>query len=253
MVDLPANPFKTALQKGRLQRGIWFTLRDSLAAEMLAGCGYDWMLIDTEHSPMAAPDVLSMLQAVAPYPVSPIVRPGSLDVAEIKKLLDLGAQSILVPMVNDADMACEAVAAVRYPPEGLRGVSGMSRANRFGKVPGYHPRASEAICLLVQVESVEALGNIEEIAAVEGVDGIFVGPADLAASLGHPGESSHPEVVDAGLDAVRRIAAAGVPPGILTMDPQVYDDAIAAGALFVSRDLDLIAMRKGLSPLPERD
>jgi 2,4-dihydroxyhept-2-enedioate aldolase (EC 4.1.2.-) len=250
MTDLPVNTFKRALREGRLQRGIWCTLSDTLAAEMLAGCGFDWLMFDTEHSALDPIAVLPLLQAVAPYPVTPIVRPGALNPPEIKKLLDLGAQTLLVPMIHDAAAAALAVAAVTYPPEGIRGVSGMTRASRFARVPAYHRRAREEICLIVQVESVEALGNIEAIAAVPGIDAIFVGPADLAASFGFPGEPSHPEVTAAVLDAIRRIAAAGLPAGILTSDNAVYDAAIAAGARFAARDIDLVAMRKGLSPIP---
>ncbi|MBC7146731.1 MAG: 4-hydroxy-2-oxo-heptane-1,7-dioate aldolase [Thioclava marina] len=247
MVDLPRNSFKAALKAFGVQRGCWCTMSDPLATELIAGCGYDWMMFDTEHSALDARSVLPLLQAVAPYPVSPIVRPGSLDAAEIKKILDLGAQTILVPMVHDAEMARAAVAAVEYPPQGMRGVSGMNRATRFAKIPGYHKIAREEICLVVQIESVEGLSNLEGIAAVPGVDGIFVGPADLAASLGHPGEPSHPETTAAVLDAIARIRAAGLPPGILTTDDEVYQRALEAGAVFVSRDIDLIALRKGLT------
>ncbi|MCB1395290.1 MAG: 4-hydroxy-2-oxo-heptane-1,7-dioate aldolase [Rhodobacter sp.] len=247
MTDLPKNRFKAALAAMQLQRGLWCQIQDPLAVEMLAGEGFDWMLFDTEHSPMDALTVLPLLQAVAPYPVSAIVRPGSLNVAEIKKILDTGAQTILVPMVQNAEEAALAVASVTYPPEGIRGVAGATRAAGFGRIKGYHRRASEEICLLVQVETREALDHIEAIAAVPGVDGIFVGPADLAASLGHPGEATHPDVRAAVVDAIRRIRAAGKPPGILTMDPVLFEAAVEAGAVFVSRDLDLLALRKGLS------
>lgn len=251
MVDLPKNAFKQALKNGQIQRGIWCTLSDSIAAEMLAGCGFDWLMFDTEHSPLDPASVLPLLQASAPYPVSPIVRPGSLNAPEIKKLLDLGAQTILVPMIHTAEQAQQAAAAVAYPPTGIRGVSGITRATLFGKVADYHRYARDEICLIVQVESIEGLDNIEEIAAVDGIDGIFVGPADLAASLGYPGEPSHPKVTAAVLDAITRITATGTPSGILTLDNSVYNQAIAAGALFVARDLDLTAMRKGLSTFAE--
>lgn len=247
MTDLPKNAFKAALRAGQLQRGIWCTIRDPLVAEMLADCGFDWLMFDTEHSPMDPISVLPMLQAVAPYPVTPIVRPGSLNPAEIKKLLDIGAQTILVPYVQSAQEAAQAVAAVTYPPEGIRGVSGITRATRFGRIPGYHTRAREEICLIVQVETVEAMAKIEEIAAVPGVDAIFVGPADLAASLGFAGQPNHPTVTAAVLESIRRITAAGLPAGILTLNEAVYQEAIAAGALFAARDLDIAALRAGLS------
>ncbi|MFZ7091114.1 HpcH/HpaI aldolase family protein [Primorskyibacter sp. 2E233] len=247
MAELKTNTFKAALQRMELQRGLWCTMSDQLAAEMMADCGFDWMMFDTEHSPMDPVGLLPLLQAVAPYPVTPIVRPTCLNAAEIKKLLDIGAQTILVPYVQNSEEAAQAVAAVTYPPAGIRGVAGLTRATQFGKIPGYHKRARDEICLIVQVETKEAMDNIESIAAVDGIDGVFVGPADLAASLGYPGEPNHPEVTKAVLDSIRRIRAAGVPPGILTLSEEVRDQAIEAGAVFVAGDLDLAALRKGLS------
>ncbi|MCB1355275.1 MAG: 4-hydroxy-2-oxo-heptane-1,7-dioate aldolase [Maritimibacter sp.] len=246
MAALRKNTFKSALQAGRRQRGLWCTVNDGLVAEMCAGMGYDWMLFDTEHSALDPLSVLPLLQAVAPYPVAPIVRPGSLNPAEIKKLLDLGAQNILVPMVQDAREAAAAVAAVEYPPAGIRGVSGLTRATAFAEIPGYHKAARSEIALLVQVETLGAVDQIEAIAAVPGVDGIFVGPADLAAALGHAGEPSHPEVIEASLDAIRRIVAAGKPAGFLSLDEGFVAEVEAAGATFVSKDIDLAAMKRGL-------
>lgn len=247
MTDLPKNHFKAALRDGRLQRGIWCTINDPLVAEMLAGCGFDWMMFDTEHSPQDALTVLPLLQAVAPYPVTPIVRPGALNPVEIKKLLDFGVQTLLVPYVQTADEARLAAASVTYPPDGIRGVSGLTRATRFATIPDYARRAREEICLIIQVETAAALTEIEAMAAVPGIDAIFVGPADLAASLGHPGNPAHPEVRAAVLDAIRRIGAMGLPAGILTGDPTLYAEALQAGALFVSRDIDMAALKRGLS------
>ena len=247
MTTLPKNRFKAALAEGRPQRGLWCTIRDPLVAEMCARAGFDWMLFDTEHSPLDALAVLPLLQAVAPYPVSPIVRPGSLNVPEIKKILDLGAQTILIPMINSAQEAALAVAAVEYPPQGIRGVSGVSRATGFGEIAGYHKAARDQIAVLLQVETLQAIDQIEAIAAVPGVDGIFVGPADLAAALGYPGESGRPEVRAAVVDAIRRIVATGVPAGFLSPDPTYADAASAAGALFVARDIDIVALKRGLA------
>lgn len=247
MTDLRKNHFKEQIAAMNVQRGLWCQIQDPLAIEMLAGEGFDWMLFDTEHSPLNASTVLPLLQAVAPYPVSAIVRPGSLNVAEIKKILDLGAQSILIPMIQNAEEAALAVASVTYPPAGIRGVAGATRASGFGWIKGYHRIAHRETCLLLQVETREALDQIEAIAAVPGVDGIFVGPADLAASLGYPGEATHTDVRATIVDAIRRIRAAGKPPGILTMDPVLFDMALDAGAVFVARDLDLLALRKGLT------
>ncbi|QDL94574.1 4-hydroxy-2-oxo-heptane-1,7-dioate aldolase (plasmid) [Paroceanicella profunda] len=244
-MDLPKNAFKAALRAGHTQIGLWCTIPDPTVAEMLGATGYDWMLLDTEHSPMDVLGTLPLLRALAPAPVSAVVRPASLDVVEIKKALDCGARSLLIPYIQSAEEARAAVAAVRYPPAGIRGVAGMTRASGYGTIAGYHRRAGEEICLLLQVETAEALGEIEAIAAVEGVDGIFVGPADLAASLGHPGETGHPEVKAAVLDAIRRISAAGLPPGVLTLDQAFAAEAVEAGARFVAVDLDLSLLQRG--------
>ena len=246
MAQLPQNTFKAAIKAGLLQRGLWSTINDTLVAELCAAQGFDWMLFDTEHSALDPITVLPLLQAVAPYPVTPIVRPGSLNAAEIKKLLDLGAQTILVPMVNTPEQAAEAVRAVTYPPAGIRGVSGLTRATNFAAVAGYHKTAREQICLLIQVETLDAVDNIEAMAAVDGVDGIFVGPADLAAAMGHAGEPNHPEVKQACRDAIKRIVAAGQPAGILTLDEEFAAEAIELGATFVSKDVDMAALKRGL-------
>lgn len=247
MTTLPKNRFKAGLREGRLQHGLWCTINDPLVVEMCAHLGFDWLLLDTEHSPMDALGVLPLLQAAAPYPASAIVRPGSLNVPEIKKLLDFGTQTILVPMVQDAEEAALAVAAVEYPPAGIRGVSGMTRATAFGDLAGYHKAAREEIAVIVQVETLGAMNAIEDIAAVPGVDGIFVGPADLAAALGHAGEPGHPEVRDAVVDAVRRIVAAGKPAGFLSADEAYADLVTEAGARFVARDIDLVALKRALT------
>lgn len=246
MTTLRHNRFKAALKAGQLQRGLWSTINDTLVAEMCAQLGFDWMLFDTEHSALDPITVLPLLQAVAPYRVTPIVRPGSLNAAEIKKLLDLGAQTILVPMVNTAEQAAEAVAAVEYPPAGIRGVSGLTRATAFGDILGYHKEARKEIAVLVQVETLEAVNKIEDIATVPGVDGIFVGPADLAAALGHVGDPGHPEVRQAAIDAIKRIVAAGIPAGFLSADVSFADTVVEAGATYVARDVDMAALKRGL-------
>ncbi|MFH6787075.1 MULTISPECIES: 4-hydroxy-2-oxoheptanedioate aldolase [Methylobacterium] len=248
-MSLPENRFKRALREERQQIGLWCSLPGSYAAEAVAGSGYDWLLFDTEHSPGDPLTVLAQLQAVAPYPVSAVVRPAANDTVLIKRFLDLGAQTLLIPYVQDADEARAAVAATRYPPEGLRGVSGLTRATRFGRVPGYAKRAAEEICLLVQVETQAALDRLEEICAVEGVDGVFVGPADLAASLGHVGEPGHPEVVAAVEDAVRRIRAAGKPAGILTPDPTFAKTCIDLGTTFTAVAIDVGVLARGTEAL----
>lgn len=243
-MDLPRNAFKAALREGRVQIGMWSSFADPSVAELLAGCGYDWMMFDTEHSPFGAPEVVSLLRAVAPYPVTAVVRPGWNNPVEIKKLLDAGAQTLLIPYVQNADEARAAVSAVTYPPKGIRGVAGITRATRYGTVANYAERANEEICLLLQVETREALDNLDEIVSVEGVDGIFFGPADLAASLGHPGKPSHPEVMEAILDGIRRLSARAIPAGILSLDQAFLQEAKAAGAVFIAIDVDSGLLRR---------
>lgn len=250
-MTMPHNSFKAALAAGRRQIGIWCTIPDPGHAEALATCGFDWMLIDTEHTVIGPAVVQTMLQAAAPWPVACVVRPGSLDVVEIKRLLDAGAQSLLIPMINSADEARAAVAATRYAPQGIRGMAGLSRATRYGTVTDYATRAAQEICLLVQVETVAALDQIEPICAVDGVDGVFVGPADLAASMGYPGQSRHPAVTAAVLDAIARIRAAGKPAGILSQDPGVLEAAYDAGAGFVAVGIDQAIMLKGARALAQ--
>ena len=237
-MEPPANTFKRALRAGRQQIGLWCTLPGGYAAELLAGAGFDWLCLDTEHSPGDPLTVLTQLQAVAPYPVAPVVRPASNDAVLIKRFLDLGAQTLLIPYVQSAEEAARAVAAMRYPPNGVRGVSSLTRATRFGRVADYGARVEEDLCLLVQVETGEALDRLEEIAAVEGVDGVFVGPADLAASLGHLGQPGHPEVVAAVEDSIRRIVSRGMPAGILTPDIECARRCVALGATFTAVGVD---------------
>jgi 4-hydroxy-2-oxoheptanedioate aldolase len=251
-VDLPANPFKRALAEGRPQIGLWTNLASHLAVEIVAGSGFDWLLLDTEHAPNEVPMVLSQLQAMAAYPTHAVVRPAWNDMVMIKRLLDIGAQTLLVPYVQDAQQAGLAVANTRYPPRGQRGVAGISRASRFGRVRGYTARAHEELCVLVQVESRQALGHIEDIARVDGVDGIFLGPSDLAADMGHPGQAAHPEVQAAIEDAITRIRKAGKPPGILVLDETRARRYLDLGALFVAVGLDIDILARGSQALAAR-
>ena len=209
------NLFKQAIRDGRPQIGLWSSLCSNLAAEVIAGAGFDWILVDTEHAPNELPMVFSQLQALAGGTAAPVVRPAWNDMVLVKRFLDVGAQNLLIPYVQTAEEARAAVAATRYPPQGIRGVAVTHRANRFGRVKDYFNRANEEICLLVQIETRQALQNIEAIAAVEGVDGLFIGPSDLAAAFGHLGENNHPEVRAAIEDALKRIRQAGKAPGIL--------------------------------------
>ena len=239
IVDLPPNSFKRALAAGRPQIGLWCSLSSHYSVEVVAGSGFDWLLLDTEHSPNELPTVLSQLQAAAPYPTHPVVRVPWNDMVTIKRYLDIGAQSILIPYVQSEEEARNAVAYTRYPPAGLRGVAGTTRAARFGRVKEYARRAHEELCVLVQIENRAGLESLEKIAAVEGVDGVFIGPADLHASLGYLGETANPKVVPTIDDAIRRIRRAGKAPGILS---SVEADArrwLDCGALFVAVGADI--------------
>ena len=237
-MDLPVNRFKQALREGRQQIGLWNALPDPSVAELLAGAGFDWLLIDTEHAPADPITVLAQLQAVAPYPVSAVVRPATNDPVLVKRFLDIGVQSLLIPYVQTVAEAEQAVAAVRYPPRGVRGIATVSRATRFGRIEGYTAAAEREICLLVQIETKETLANVEAIAAVDGVDGLFIGPGDLAATLGFPGQTGHPEVVAVIEDTIRRIVATGKPAGILMTDPGAARRAIALGTTFTAVGID---------------
>jgi 4-hydroxy-2-oxoheptanedioate aldolase len=237
-MDIPRNAFKAAIKAGTQQIGLWCTLANSYALEAVAGAPFDWFLIDTEHSPQEMSNVLPQLQTLAAYPTSAVVRPAFNDEVLIKRLLDIGAQTLLIPMVNCAQDAERAVASMRYPPKGIRGVSSVTRATRFGRVKDYDSAAETELCLIVQVETVEALNHIEAIAAVDGVDAIFVGPADLAASMGYLGKPDNPEVCAAVLDAIRRIRKAGLPAGLLTPDADFARACIAAGSVFTAVGVD---------------
>lgn len=242
-MDLPRNTFKHALAAGQSQIGIWSTLSSNVTVELLAGAGFDWMLIDMEHSPADLESVFRQLQAAQPYPTHAVVRVPWNDAVMLKRILDIGAQSVLVPMVENAEEARAAVAAMRYPPKGIRGVGGTTRATRWGRVPEYPQRAESELCILLQVETVSALDQIEAIAAVDGVDGIFVGPADLHASFGHVGARHHPEVWERIEDAIRRIRAAGRAPGFLTSNEADSRRILELGGQFVAvgSDASLLA------------
>lgn len=246
----PTNRFKAALREGRHQVGVWNALGGPTAAELLASRGFDWIVVDTEHAPAEVTDVLPALQAIAGYPeVSAVARPAIGDWVLIKRLLDLGAQTLLVPYVQSAEEAEDLVRAMRYPPRGVRGAAGQTRASRFGTVEGYAIRAEEELCLIAQVETLAALDALEAIAGTEGVDGVFIGPSDLSASLGHPGEPMHPEVVAAIEDAIARLKAAGVPSGILTANADFARRCMELGTAFTAVGSDLGLLASGASAL----
>ena len=239
-MEIKQNTFKLALKNNeRAQIGLWLGLADPVCAEICAGAGFDWLLIDGEHAPNDVRSILAQLQAVAPYSAHPIVRPVSGDVQLIKQLLDIGAQTLLIPMVESAEQARLMVSAMRYPPIGIRGVgAALARASQWNRVTEYLHRANGQMCLLVQVETRLGLENLDAIAAVEGVDGVFIGPSDLSAALGHLGKPSHPDVQQAIETAIGRIRASGRAAGILTTDEAQARRYLSLGCNFVAVGLD---------------
>jgi len=248
-MENPQNGFKRALKAGKAQIGLWSSLSSNYTVEVIAGAGFDWILLDTEHSPSDLENLLTQLQAAAPYPTHPVVRVPWNDMVTIKRTLDIGAQSLLVPYVSTPQEAQAAVSHTRYPPAGVRGVAGTTRATRFGRIKDYARRAHEELCLLVQVETQQALDNIEAICAVEGVDGVFIGPADLHASLGHTGEIANPKVKPLIDDAIGRIRKAGKAPGILTPNEADAKHWLQCGALFVAVGADVGILARGAEAL----
>ena len=237
------NTFKQALRDGKPQIGLWASFADAYIAETLATAGFDWLLLDGEHAPNDLRSVLGQLQAVAAYPTHPIVRPPIGDVVLIKQYLEIGAQTLLIPMVDTAEQAARMVAATRYPPRGVRGVgSAGARSSRWSGVPQYLQHADDEMCVLVQVETKTGLANLAEIAAVEGVDGVFFGPADLSASMGFLGQPAHPEVVAALTRGIATVRAAGKAPGILMTDNTASRYYLDQGALFVAVGVDAMLM-----------
>ena len=246
------NPFKDRLAEPRSQRGMWCTLGSAFAIEVIAGAGFDWLLIDMEHSPNDVLSVLSQLQTLAGYPVAPVVRVPDNDPVLFKRLLDLGVQNFMVPDVQDVTQARLAAASIRYPPIGNRGVSALTRATRFGRIPDYPRLSNSAIALVVQIESPTAIKNIDEIAAVDGVDALFVGPGDLAARLGFIGEPMRQEVTEMVEQAVRRIVARGKVAGLLTADLGFAKRCEDLGASLVAVGVDVGILARGADALARK-
>ena len=251
-MDLPRNAFKHAIARGELQIGLWCSLCSPITAEIVSHSGFDWLLLDTEHSPNEVPDVLAQLQASQAGTASAIVRPAWNDMVLIKRFLDIGAQSLLIPFVQTPEEARRAVEATRYPPGGIRGITGSGRASRYGRVKDYLKNAGQEICVLVQVETRSALDQIEAIASVDGIDGVFIGPNDLAASFGHIGNWGHPDVQAALEGAVRRLKKIGKPAGILTPNEEEAKRFIQWGYVFVAVGADLGLLARGADALAKR-
>lgn len=251
MTTHPKNLFKARLGKQQ-QIGFFATLGSANLTEMLAGCGFDWVVIDTEHSPVELPDVIEHMRAVNTPGVSTLVRPSWNDMVTIKRLLDQGVQTLLIPYVETAEEARAAVSHTRFPPKGVRGVSGASRAANYGLTQGYFAAAEQELCVIVQIESTGALAQIEEIAAVDGVDAVFIGPSDLAASMGHIGNAQHPQVQAAIDDGLRRLKAIGKPAGYLTGSEEEFRRRLAEGVDFISFATDAVFIRNSAKALVER-
>lgn len=237
---MSTNPFKAALGRGESQVGLWLSMAQPYSAEICATAGFQWLLIDGEHAPNDVSSTLAQLQAVAPYTSHPVVRVVSGEVALIKQMLDIGVQTLLVPMVDTPEQAAALVAATRYPPQGIRGVgAAVARASQWGARRDYLDLANDEVCLLVQAETVTALKHLEALCRIDGVHGVFIGPADLAASMGHRGQPGHPEVQAAIEQAIRTITACGKAAGTLTSDIAQAKRYLALGARFVAVGIDV--------------
>ena len=250
--EFQSNVFKRALAVGKLQIGLWSSLCSNIAAEIISDSGFDWILLDTEHSPNEIPDLVTQLQAIQRGSATPIIRPAWNDAVLAKRCLDIGAQTLLFPYVQNAEEAKRAVASTRYPPHGIRGVSVAARASRYGRVPGYLTKANDEICVLVQVETRMALSELEQIAEVPGIDGVFIGPSDLAASLGHLGNPQATDVQTAVKDAVTRLKALGKPAGILTGNEEEARHYIDWGYLFVAVGADVGLLARNADALAKK-
>jgi 4-hydroxy-2-oxoheptanedioate aldolase len=248
----PQNPLKRALRDGQKQIGLWCSLGSNIAAEVIAGAGFDWLLLDMEHAPNDIAQVIGQLQAMAGGTATPVVRPAWNDPVLIKRILDVGAQSLLVPFIQTAEEARAAVAATRYPPAGIRGVASIHRANRYTRVKDYPKLADAEMCVVAQIETQKALDNIEAIAAVDGIDGLFIGPSDLSAAMGHLGNAGHPKVRAAIEDAGRRIRKTGKTAGILTAVEADAQHWVSCGYSFVAVGSDLSLLAKNSEELAAR-
>lgn len=243
----PKNSLKAALANGRMQRGVWLNLASPIATEIAAQAGFDWCLIDAEHGPNDGPLILSQLHAMSGAASTPVVRLPVADVRLVKQALDLGVQSLLIPMIETVDQAQNMVRATRYPPDGIRGVgASLARASGYGKVEDYVATANAEICLILQVESHAALQEAGAIAALDGVDAVFIGPADLAADMGHSGNSDAPDV-QAAIDAcIADIRETGTAVGILAFDPVAQSRYAEQGVTFIGVGSDVTTLATGL-------
>ena len=248
----PKNPFKEALAKGERQIGCWMSFADGQIAEIMGTCGFDWLVIDGEHAPNDIRSIRDQLIALTASPSHPVVRVPVGETWMIKQVLDAGAQTVLVPIVESADQARELVRACHYPPKGVRGVGATAaRATMFGSVSEYIQTADQEVCLLVQVENRAGIDALDEILQVEGIDGVFIGPADLSTDMGHQGNSAHPEVRAAIADAITRIKAAGIAPGILGVSEEATQAYLDMGAQFLAVGIDVLVLAQNSRALSQ--
>ncbi len=232
------NPFTHAIRKGEKQLGLWLTSASNSSAEIISSAGYDWVVVDMEHAPNHMLSVCSQLQIFSGSPTTALARPDWNDAVEVKRLLDLGADGLVFPMIQTVEEAKSAVASTRYPPRGIRGVSGVTRANKYGRITDYFERVEEETTIIIQLETVSAIEHAEEIAAVNGVDGIFFGPADISADMGLLGKAMDPAVWDLIWSAARKLIAKGVPVGTLVLDPAFAAKLLNDGFTFVACGVD---------------
>ena len=249
----PKNLFKAGLTAGQRQLGIWNTIGGNTVPELLGGSGFDWVLVDCEHAAIETVEVLPALQAIGQIPdTSAVVRVAANDPTLFKRVLDMGAQTLMVPTVQTADEAAAAVHAMRYGPNGMRGMAGMTRATRYGQVEDYFNKAAEELCLVVQIETLEGLQNLNAIAQTDGVDAVFIGPADLSASMGLRGQVTHPDVDKAITEAITELVDMDVPAGVMALGPAVAERYLACGASFVAVAVDLVVLAEAVADIRRR-
>jgi 4-hydroxy-2-oxoheptanedioate aldolase len=251
-MKLTSNPFTAALREKRRQLGLWVSLGSNYSAEIIASAGFDWVLLDTEHSPNSLQSILAQLQVFAASPTTAVVRPDWNDPVKVKRLLDIGAEALLFPMIQTVEEAEKAVAATRYPPRGMRGVSTSTRANAFGRRSDYFDRIEDETTVIVQLETRAALDCGEAIAAVDGVSGVFFGPADIAADIGHLGKPDHPEVWELILPLAKKLMEQGVPVGTLVFNPDFAAELLSGGFTFVACGSDTSLLARGTENLLEK-
>ena len=248
-MEFPSNPFTQAIRKGEKQIGLWVSMMDGFTAEIIAGAGFDWVCLDMEHSPSDLTKVMQQLQVFERYPTTALVRPDWNDMVKVKRLLDLGAPGLVFPMVQSVEEAKAAVAATRYPPRGVRGVSGSQRGNQYGRIEDYTTRVEEELTVIVQLETRAAIEKVEEIADVDGISGIFFGPADIAADMGLLGDPMNSKVWDVIMPAAEKLMKKRMPVGTLVLDVEFAKKLLRDGFTFVACGTDAALLAQSSSAL----